>query len=198
MTDSPRLSFFYDYSDPASYLMDLMLREVLAESGLVLDRIPFEENPPPLSLLDPENDSRNKARESLQAEAARLGVELARPWIIPWTRKAHELAAYAESKKCFQEIHESLFHAYLSGGLDIGRVDVLVTIAQRGGLDPMEVKAVLDVDQFSHSIARQRKTAEADGVSRVPTLLLEDRRLEGYADRGTLRDFLAPGPEPRT
>ena len=198
MIDSPRLRFFYDYSDPASYLMELLLREVTADANIVVDRVAFEENPPPLPLLDPGDATRRNARESLRTEAERMGVELIEPWIVPWTRKAHELAAYAESKNCFREIHENLFRAYLSEGQDIGRVDVLVNIAQEGGLDSLETKAALDVDQFGPSITEQRRNAALEGVSRAPTLLREGRSVEGYVDRETLMEFLACGPEPTT
>jgi predicted DsbA family dithiol-disulfide isomerase len=198
MIDSQRLRFYFDYTDPASYLLDLSLREVTAESNIVVDRIAFEENPPPLPLFDPGDAARKMIRESLQPEADRIGVKLIEPWIVPWTRKAHELAAYAESKNCFREIHESLFRAYLSGGQDIGRVDVLVTIARERGLDSMETKAALDVDQFSQAIAEQRHNAVVEGVNGVPTLLLGEMRLEGFVDRETLKEFLATGPEPKT
>ena len=100
----------------------------------------------------------------MEEEGKRLGVNLKLPWIVPWSRKAHELASVAEKEGCFLEIHESLFRAYLSEGRDIGRVDVLVDLARKSGLDPMEIKAALDVDAERDSVLERRKRAlEAGG-----------------------------------
>jgi predicted DsbA family dithiol-disulfide isomerase len=121
-----------------------------------------------------------------------LGIELTRPWIVPWSRKAHELAFLARKGGCFQEIHDTLFRAYLSEGVDIGRVDVLVELARRHGLDPMETKASLDVDLHRESVLKRRKDALDAGVTRPPALLWrQGRSLDGCPDDQTLREFLA-------
>jgi len=124
----------------------------------------------------------------------RLGIQMKRPWIVPWSRKAHELAHHASAKGCFREIHDTLFRAYLVEGVDIGRVDILVELGRRHGLEPMETKAALDIDLHESSVIESRKEALGMGVHQAPTLLWLERKLEGYPDEGDLMRFLALEP----
>lgn len=198
MDNSGDLILFYDYVDPVSYLLEEKLRRLLAKGpvGLVLE--PYELVPPPGLLLDPEGAEWGVRWEALEEEIGPSPGGGGRPWIVPWSRKAHELAMLAREKNCFQKIHETLFRAYLSEGQDIGRVDVLVQLARGAGLDPMETKAALDVDRFSNQVAQRRKEALEAGVVGVPTLLWRGRILQGYPDERALDEFLALDQEPGT
>jgi predicted DsbA family dithiol-disulfide isomerase len=130
-------------------------------------------------------------------EAGRtMGIQMERPWIVPWTRKAHELACHAARKGCFREIHDTLFRAYLVEGVDIGRVDILVELGRRHGLEPMETKAALDIDLYGKSVVDGREAALGIGVDQTPTLFFLGRKLGGYPEEEKLARFLAP--EPRT
>jgi predicted DsbA family dithiol-disulfide isomerase len=116
---------------------------------------------------------------------------MARPPITPWSRKAHELALHAREKGRFREVHRALFRAHAVQGRDIGRVDVLVEIAQAEGLEPREAKAVLDVDRFLDRVADLRKEAERLGVRGVPTIRAGERTLEGFHHEASVRNFLS-------
>ena len=185
------LRLFFDYVDPASFLLERRLRESVSSTAFVLVLEPFELSPPPTPLLDPEEGTWIRFWEAMEEEGKGLGVSLKRPWIVPWSRKAHELASVAEKEGCSLEIHDSLFRAYLSEGRDIGRVDVLVDLARKHGLDPMETKAALDVDAQRESVLEKRQRALDAGVTRPPTLVWQGRRMDGYPDDRTLREFLA-------
>ncbi len=187
------LRLYFDYVDAASYLLEARVRGLIASTtipALILE--PFEIRPPPSPLLDPDDPERERIRAHLVPEARELGLELKRPWIIPWTRKAHELALHGEANGCFHEIHRAIFRAYFGEERDIGRVDVLVEIARQTGLDPMETKAVLDVDRFRDQVEDKRRAALAAGVEDFPALKAGDEILGGYPDTRTLEGFLAP------
>ena len=192
MSAAQPIVLYFDYVDPASFLLERRLRPLLQghESELTLE--PLEVRPPPLSLLDPEDGPWRERWEDMAPEARTRSVPLADPWIVPWTRKAHELARHARDKGRFREIHDALFQAFLEEGRDIGRVDVLTELAGEHGLDRSEAKAVLDVDRYSEEVEAARARAEAAGITRVPTLLWKDRILEGYPDPESLDRFLAP------
>ena len=87
-------------------------------------------------------------------------------------------------------MHEELFSARFREGADIGRVDILVAVAEKVGLDPSESKAVLDVDKYRDRVVDLRSEAEAAGVRRVPTLRSSAMSLEGPSSIGELRQFL--------
>ena len=191
MTRSEALYFYYDYVDPVSYNLNHRLQERAGIGRFTLMPRPFELNPPPSPLLDPEGEEFRRLWDRLNEEGQALSVELRQPWIVPWTRKAHELAFHATEKNCFEEIHEAIFRAYLIEGRDIGRVDVLVEIARTGGLDPQDTKAVLDVDRHRKGVEEARAEGLGVGITTLPTLVWNEKKLEGNPSSETLRSFLS-------
>lgn len=186
----PRLDFWFDFVDPLSWLLALEL-EPLAEADEIIVRwLPRELRPPPTPLTaidDPE-----LADRWARARAIR-GVEtpaFAPPRLVPWTRKAHELVLHAEEHGRARQVRMRLFSAYLLEGRDIGRVDVLVEIARAEGLEPTHAKAVLDVDRHEAAVAACLDAAAAAGVDMPPTLVLDDRRAEGFHNGAAVRTFV--------
>jgi predicted DsbA family dithiol-disulfide isomerase len=123
-----------------------------------------------------------------------LDLALDRPSIVPWSRKAHELLWHAEERGVADEIRSAVFHAFFLEHLDIGRVDVLVSLAGRAGLDVTETKAVLDVDRFSAGVSDRRDEVVASGVDAVPSLVAGARSLQGFHNRASLGTFLRGSP----
>lgn len=195
MTDRPVPRFFYDYVDPASYLMDRLLERVLGETGRegTLGSHPFEIQPPPRPMLDPEDPDWREYWDEMLLAAEALAVEMQRPLRTPWSRKAHELALLARTEGVFPVVHQALFRAYAVEGRDIGRIDVLVEIGGAAGLDPSRTKAALDVDRHSAELLEHREDAERLGVRGVPTLLVRGRLVEGLQKPEDVRSLLFPG-----
>jgi predicted DsbA family dithiol-disulfide isomerase len=186
MSDGPRL--FFDYVDPLCFVLDRRLAGAEAETGVTVERVPFELCPPPAPLIDPAAEPW-RARWS-QARAAEPELELAAPRLVPWTRKAHELAAQAREQQRFDAVHRALFEAFHLDGRDLGRVDVLLDIAARFEMDLSHTKAVLDVDRHTEAIEQARADAERLGVVGVPALRSGSRMLAGLPDHGTILAFL--------
>lgn len=184
------VTLFFDYVDPASFLQERVVERLLGGDRQLV-RHPYEIQPPPRPLVDPEDEGWRRYWESTAELGRELGVEMTRPPITPWSRKAHELALHAREAERFDAVHRALFRAHALRGRDIGRVDVLVEIAEEEGLDPQETKAVLDVDRFSDRVVELRKEAERLGVRGVPTLQVDDRTLEGFHRGDSVRDFLS-------
>ena len=182
--------FFFDYVDPASFLVERHLALVEDSLSIAAERIPFEVRPPPTPLADPHAPQWRSFWEGAEAEALKEGVTLAHPLLVPWTRKAHELALHSREEDRFFAIHRALFEAFLLEGKDLGRVDMLLEIAVRHGLDLSRAKAVLDVDRHAPMVTITRARAERLGVRGVPTLQAGDQTLEGLQSHGTVLAFL--------
>jgi len=181
MPDRPRL--FFDYVDPLSWLVDRAVTGLEEEGGEPVERHPLELRPPPRPLLDPDEPSWLERWE----EARRISsTPLRPPALVPWTRKAHELALLAREKGRFAEVHESLFRAFVLEGRDVGRVDILVALAVQSGLDATETRAALDVDRHAEAVEALREEAERLRVRGVPTLLAGGKRIEGLPAPGEL------------
>src|SRR5688500_8036678 len=101
--------FFYDYVDPASYLTERLLAEAAPRLGLDVERAPYEATPPPAALVDTGSERWRSFWEAARETAAAEGVALADPRLVPWTRKAHELALHALEEERFALVHDALF-----------------------------------------------------------------------------------------
>lgn len=162
-----------------------------AEHDLIVARRPFELRAPPTPLVDPDDPAWRAYWDAMGRAAAADGLALApAPRLVPWTRKAHELARLARARDTFAPVHRALFEAFLVEGRDIGRVDVLTEIGTSHGLDWTETRAVLDVDKHADEVAEGRAEAERQGIRGVPTLRAGARSLEGLHDAGTILAFL--------
>lgn len=188
----PTARLYLDYIDPGSWLMDRRVEAASRVTGTPVERLPWEARRPPEPLIAPDDPAwrRYWAEMSAQADAP----EWVPPALVPWTRKAHELALEAREVGAFQGVHQGLFRAFLEDGLDVGRVDVLVEVARRVGLDATRVRVALDVDRQARELDRIRAEGAALGVGGVPTLELDGRRLEGVHEQEVIQAFLA-GPE---
>ena len=189
MDDAPSLVFYFDYVDPGSYLTHRQLGRLLS-NGVTPTLHPFEVRPVPQELVDGANPEWNAYGETVAALAWESEIVIARPAFVPWSRKAHELRLHASEQGLESPMHEELFSARFRDGADIGRVDILVAVAERVGLDASESKAVLDVDKYRDRVVDLRSEAEAAGIRKVPTLRSSAASLEGPASIGELRQFL--------
>ena len=187
--------FHFDYVDPACYLLDRALG-ALAPDGIALVRRPLELRRPPTPPIDPESEAWRARCAVVRRAAADYGLVVPIPDRVPWSRKAHELALHARAKGCCEAVHAALFRAFFEGGADIGRIDVLVALAEEVGLDATEARAVLDVDRHAAEVERAREAALACGVRGPPTLEAGTARLDGLPDRrGLLRFLVAAASE---
>lgn len=178
-------TLYYDYGDPVSYLMERRVRELEAEGFLRAERHPLEMCPPPQPLIDPTSGwwvARLEAVSSLMTDQS-----IGQPALVPWTRKAHELAIFAKERECFAEVHEALYRAHFIDGSDIGRVDILVGLASALGLDLTETKAVLDVDRHTAAVEKLREQAFLAGIGQPGTLSVAGQNLEGPLQIGEFR-----------
>ncbi len=172
-------AFYFDLTDPGSRLAAHLIDEAGAADAV--EWRGFELRPPPRPLIDPTSADWS-AYQAQAVECAReIGVPMHTPQLVPWTRKAHELAEFAREGDCYHAVRRALFEAHFVDRTDIGRIDLLVDIAHRAGLDRTEAKAVLDVDRFTRVVLEQREAAREHGISVVPALVAGDRRLEGLA-----------------
>lgn len=183
--------FYFDYVDPVSYVLYETLKGRGWSEGVSFRMEPFEISPPPHPLLDPGEAPWASLWLDAEEPAGKVGLALRRPRLVPWTRKAHELAFLAKERGRFPQVFEALFRAFFLEGRDIGRVDILVEIAAGAGLDPMETKAALDVDRYREEVEAARLMALGAGIRRTPTLVKGSQRLEGLPKPETLWEFFS-------
>ncbi|MYG81110.1 MAG: hypothetical protein F4187_04780 [Gemmatimonadetes bacterium] len=192
---------YFDLVDPLSLLASAVMDQ--AEVSEAVSWRGLELRPPPAALIDPTTAEWRARRDFAARQAERLTrpagplahasagtAGIARignftaarsPTIVPWTRKAHELCEFARERDCLHAVRRALFRAHFIDRIDIGRIDLLVEVARRAGLDASETRAVLDVDRYTGAVLGNRNEALTQGVADVPALVLNEGRLEGTA-----------------
>ena len=185
-----QVRLYLDYIDPGSFLMDRRTGAVERDLEITVERLPWEVRRPPEPLLDAGDPAWVQYWQEMAAQGRQMGLEMVAPALVPWTRKAHELALPAREKGCFDSVHRALMNAFHLEGVDLGRVDVLVELGKAAGLERTETKAVLDVDRHAEVLAEVRSGGARSGVRGVPTMVCGDAVLEGVRTEVEIRDFL--------
>ena len=85
----------------------------------------------------------NKVQTRLKEAAAELGISLGERTKTYNTRLAQELAKWAEAQGCGEAFHRATFRAYFVEGKNIGKVNVLVSIAAMLGLSGESARKAL-------------------------------------------------------
>lgn len=192
------ITFAFDFVDPGSYLVhELLHRWGGTHTARWVRMLPLELRPPPRPLIRPESPDWQDLTAAMAELAAVHDILFAPPALVPWTRKAHELVLHGREKGVGDELVDRIFRARFQQGLDLGRVDVLVQVAERAGLDGPEAHTVLGVDRFGPAVEDLRREALATGLGGVPTLFRGQWTLAGLRSAEELRAFLGEWAEER-
>ncbi len=137
-------------------------------------------------------------REAVLGHARRIARGLGLPF--RWTgrvypsRKAQELALWAEHRGAGRPFRRAVFRALFAEDLDIGDTGVLLELCGRAGLDPAEGKAVLEQGGTAPAVDAAWARARRLGVRAVPFHRLGNRTAIGFHEppalAGWARDVL--------
>lgn len=87
------------------------------------------------------------------------------------SRLAQELAKWAGTKGMEEKLTDALFRAYFVDVKNIGKADVLATIAEENGLPADEATDVLLSRAYKEAVDEDWRRCAAHGVNAVPTFL---------------------------
>jgi len=134
----------------------------------------------------------------LKQVAGELGLPLGKRKKTYNSRLAQELAKWAESKGKGDSFNEAVFRAYFVGGKNIGKVDVLVALAESIALSEEGARSVLELRTFKEAVDSDWSRSHALGITAVPTFFVNGRLLVGFPAYESLEEFArACGAEKR-
>ena len=191
MSTLARLHF--DFVDPLSYVQDVEIARLDPAVDRRVERVGFELVPPPAPLTSIHDERWQRRYAEARASGAAEGLALAPPPLVPWSRKAHELHAFAREQGREGEVRRAIFEAYFGRGEDIGRIDRLVALAVSLGFDRTAVKAALDVDRYDEDVARARAEAMDAGIVDTPSIATAGGIVRGFHNREALGSLLGGG-----
>ncbi|PCI29921.1 MAG: hypothetical protein COB67_03170 [SAR324 cluster bacterium] len=109
-------------------------------------------------------------------KAVGLNFNLKETMLYPNSILSHKLIKLTQGAGK-EAMIEDLYQSYFEAGLDIGKVDVLLKIAEKHGLNREKVEAFLANQEAEDSILERSRQTRELGVSSVPTICLNDKIL---------------------
>ena len=187
MSDPLPITVYSDVICPWCYVGKRRLEAALASpdmpAQIAFTWRPFELNPD----MPAEGVERKvyRARKFGEARSAELDVQMAstgrelgiefafdRMRRTPNTRLAHRLIWEADRQNRQDAVVERLFHGYFEEGLDIGRMDVLESVASEAGLEADGVKQALAGSDSLEAVTRLEQQGYGLGIQGVPFFIL--------------------------
>jgi predicted DsbA family dithiol-disulfide isomerase len=100
--------------------------------------------------------------------AEKMGFTIHQPPVQPRTRLAHAAAKWAADSGKFDEFNFALFKAFFQDGLDIGKLEILLHIAQKLGLEPSGFESEMQIDSFTRRVLQDEERARKINVRAIP------------------------------
>lgn len=95
------------------------------------------------------------------------------------SRKAQELAKWADSQASGGKIHDALFRAYFVDGLNVANKEVLLSVCKNLGLDEEAASQVIDDNSYGDAVDADWKKSREYGVTGVPTYVVGQAGIVG-------------------
>jgi predicted DsbA family dithiol-disulfide isomerase len=122
----------------------------------------------------------------LQAAGLSVGINLPDRTYTYNSRRAHELAKWAEQQDCGPAFHKAVYTAFFHEGRNIALPSVLEQIVSGIGLDADSVVDVLESGTFSEAVDRDWQHCQELGIRSVPTFMSEEKTIVGFSSEEEL------------
>ena len=104
---------------------------------------------------------------------------------------ALKAAEFAKSTDSFDHFHNNLFRAHFVEEKNISRLETILGVAVASGLDTQALETALQNHEFTEIVNYYKDTACREGISGVPTFIVNDRhRLVGAQPLDGFRNYL--------
>lgn len=149
-----------------------------------LNFLPFELNPDtPKSGVDHKEylakkfggtDRYNQLTEHVTTVAAGEGLKFdySKQSVMPNTLDSHRLIQYAKKFGKQAEVKEALMKAYFIDGVDLSKIENLVAIAKKNGID---AEFFLNSDEGALQVKQLEQTSYQRGISGVPFYIINNK-----------------------
>ena len=126
----------------------------------------------------------------LSKTAAELGLPFGERKKTYNSRLAQELGLWAESENKGDAFHTAAFKAYFADGKNIGKIPVLVDLAESVELPREEAEAVLVTRAFKAAVDADWSFAREKAITAVPTFVMNQEKLVGAQPYETLERLM--------
>ncbi|MFB6173210.1 MAG: DsbA family protein [Halobacteriales archaeon] len=191
-----RIGIYSDYVCPFCYLGRQSLAQYQGErdDALEIDWHPFDlragKRNPDGSIDHSVDDGKDddyyeQARENVERLQEEYGVEMSLELATDVDSLPAQVAAFYVKETAPYEtwlaFDEAVFEALWTDERDIGDPDVLADLARDVGINPEEIRSVVDDEEWRERVTERFDAARREGVTGVPTFTYSE-----YAARGAV------------
>lgn len=104
-----------------------------------------------------------------------MGFTMNLPPVQSRTRLAHAAAKWAAANGKFNAFNIALFKAFFQDGRDIGKLEILLQIAEKLGMSPNELEPKSQMDSYIPLVLQDEEMAKQANVRAVPAYVLNGK-----------------------
>ena len=187
-----RVTVYYDYICPFCYLGTKRILELSKEFDLSIEWKGIEIHPE----FPPEGKKRSKTIKSksfaktIYTMAEEDSIEIKLPGYATNSRLALEASEFAKNNDKFLNYHLGIYEAYFIEGLNIGEQSIVLSVAEKAGLDRAQLEESLNMRSMFDSIEDNKQKADQNLILGVPTFVFGSFPLHGNQSTQTMRDII--------
>ncbi|MEW6145698.1 MAG: DsbA family protein [Thermodesulfobacteriota bacterium] len=187
-----KLTVFYDYTCPFCYITSKNLETLSNEFDLDIEWKGIEIHPeiPSQGQKSSRSLKSIKTVESIKGAANESGTVIALPGFRTNSRLSLEASEFAKTRNRFKGFHDSIFEAYFADRKNIGDLKIVIEAGIKAGLDGAELEECLGKRTMFHKVEENKKAAQSNLVTGVPTLIMGKFPVYGNQSLETLRHMI--------
>jgi len=132
----------------------------------------------------------NKVMTRLRRVADEVGVSFGDQEKTYNSRLAQELGLWAETRGKGDEFHGAAFKAFFADGKNIGKVPVLLELAESVNLPRKEAQEILETRDFKEAVDSDWEEAREKEITIIPTFVIRQKKLVGFQPYKALKRFM--------
>ncbi len=130
--------------------------------------------------------------EELRIMGSKYGCEFGEVKLLANSRLALEASELARAHGKYHAFHAAAFRAYFSDARNIGELAVVLDIAEKSGIDAVELQKALTEGRYRDCLEKGREEGARYSVSALPTFVFDGReKIVGMRPIETFRQVLA-------
>jgi len=177
---SNTVKIYFSFRSPYSWLALYRIYHVQSDLPVDFELIPCFPPPDSGGALNYSESKKQYIGEDIKRFADAYGLELCwpEPFDTDWKRP-HSAFVYANEQSAGMDFCLNAYSARFSEGLDIGRDDVIIGLAEVSRIDPDKTVNAADDSKIHRSVMKGMLRGNRDGLFGVPLFVYEGRKYWG-------------------
>ncbi len=155
------------------------LDQLAKERNLIVEWKAFELKPEGVEQPAQSQEGSARYKAIIESISKRYGV------VMKWndqskhSRRALEGAKFAEEQRLVNEYHDAVFSAQFQLSKNINDIEVLVSLAEQIGLDPIAFREAITSRKYQQAVLEECNEAHELGIHSIPCFIVDNRALFG-------------------